>query len=223
MSVTGSGAAAVLVHEGPEAALVGLDPVLSQERRRHLADALLQGTLEALRTSRMVDPVLVAASDRRAREAAQAAGARPVPADGPEGAVHASLREVKAVGATVLALLSSSLPLLRAEDVAFLVGRALRGPVAVLVPEPDAPRTSLAVVHPWEAFTLAPGRDPQAYLEEAERRCVSTEVHRLPAGRTLRGPGDLVAVYQSERPSPAKELLKAWDGALLKRLGEASP
>lgn len=202
--------------------LPGLTPLLPLRKRRRLASAILRDVLEAAAGTRVARPVLVAPAEDAVREAAREADVPFRPARAGEGSAEATARcgrDLAAEGFRVAALVRADLPLLRSEDLAFLLGRAARGPRVVLL-EGRSDRASGAVLHPLAPYAPLFGTDaPERFRKEAERRGMALERYRLMAGLPLVGEGDLPRVYHDARQSRAKALLKAWGGASLWREG----
>lgn len=203
-----AGSIAVVVQGEPPAALG-----LPTRRALRVAEAALRDVLEALTTSRLVERTLLVSPDRRARGLAEGRGVEPAPV--PEEGLSAALRRcteaLVAKGVPVLTLVRADLPLLKAEDVAFLVGRALRGPRLVVATSPVSRRAGLAVLHPSDILSpTVLAEDVGTVLEAAEARDVPWEAYGLEAALSLEDPDTLARVYHAARPSRVKVLLKRW-------------
>lgn len=212
---------AVLTWERPGSSLGGLGGVLSSRRKRRLAQAIIRDVVEAVRDSRVVDEVLLASGDATVHRLALRAG---LPSAVKEGGDWPSLPEAidTAVGreAEVLVLLRGDLPLLEAQDVAFLVGRVRRGPRVVLLSAPDSAQVSLACANPAEAVVPETDASVTRWQAVARKRGIPWEVYRTAAGLRPSSPEDLLTIYEASHASRAKALLKEWRMGPMLRSGE---
>ncbi|MFQ6013439.1 MAG: hypothetical protein ACE5LS_07325 [Thermoplasmata archaeon] len=186
---------------------------LPKRRRRRLAEGVFLDVVQAIRESRLLAEIVLATRDPTAASLGQREGISCPKGEGASAlpirqAVEASLQE----GAEAMALLWGDLPLLEAQDLAFLMGRLAQGPRMVLVPTLGSPGVSIVMARP--ASVLPPGDfetgDASSWQQEARRHGLATEVYGLPAGMRPRAPRDLLQVYKAPRPSRAKALLKEW-------------
>ncbi len=177
-------------------------PPLSPGKRRRLNALFLQETLEAVQASRMVNGIHAICHSRSLLAVARRQGVEAVPA----GAEAVAPQLPSSQGASLTLHMAGLLPLLEAQDVAFLVGRALDGPRDVVVTPP----------HRREAtILLGPDGDlsGDGLRSPAERRKApgrGWELYRMEAALEVWEPDDLDRVLRSPRTSRGKESLRSW-------------
>lgn len=172
---------------------------LSPRKRRRVNALFLEGTIGAVQASRMVDEVHAACHGRSLLGVARKHGAVATQADD-----QAAASGPPSSGDPSMTLrMAGLLPLLEAQDVAFLVGRALDGPRDVAVTPPHRREATLLLAANGEAIaeTL---RSP---VERTSGR--DWEVHRLEAALEVWEPDDLDRILRSPRGSRGKGFLRS--------------
>jgi 2-phospho-L-lactate guanylyltransferase len=173
---------------------------------------MLLDVLSAVMMSMVLDRVVVVSGDDEALDLASEQGAETIFEQRPKGmnAAFALGMSCLPEDTQVLALIPCDLPLLRAEDVAFLVGRALEGPRVVLVPSATSPGTSILVTNP-------PGIIPLHFEEDSYRlhyreavKVGDAEVYWIEAGLDVDEAEDLIHLLRSQRRCRTRELLRSW-------------
>ncbi len=204
---------AILIIRGFQKPKMGLKSILTAKERRELTRATFEEVLMAVTESRIVDEAIIVSSDERALAMASNLGAKTVLEKEPGGMDSAFTRgtEVMASHPGVLALLPCDLPLLRSEDVAFLIGRAQEGSKIVLVPSPTSKRTSVVISNPPGLLQIPFEGHFERHQDEAVKRAIPVEVHWHGAGVGLEGPADLLRVMSSSKSGKVKDLLKGWN------------
>lgn len=213
--------AAILIIEGLKCFKRRLSSVLSTIKGRKLTEAMFMDVLDAVIQSRVVDEVLVVSADRSALSVASERGANVVreeAAGGMDSAFKRGMDSLGAEGTDIVALVPCDLPLLKAEDLAFLLGRAREGPKVVLLPSPTSPGTSMLISNPPGLIPLHfEEKSHEVHYDEAAKRSIPADVYWMEAGVDVDEPADLLQVSRSVRPSRAKSLLKEW--GIEERLG----
>ncbi len=192
----------------------------SKRERRELPEAMLLDVLDALVGSRLVDKVAVVS-----KESDLLSLVDEYPAEGILGEddddVDAALERGLALLPSemeALMLIPYLLPLLKPQDVAFLAGRALDGPRAIIVPSPTSEGTSLLISNPPDVVPVRFREySYKLHYEEALSRSVPVEVYALDAALGVTQTSDLGRVLTSPRRSRTKNLLKEWGVSLQDR------
>lgn len=172
---------------------------LPRRRRRRLDAAILRGTLRAVLRSRMVGRVVVVCHEGSLLAVARREGVEAVPA-----------REGEARGGepppdAPLVRMAGLLPLLQAQDVAFLVGSALDGALVAATP-PHRREATILVSGP----SVDPPRDGLRH-EVVPPPGGRWELHRTEAALEVWEGEDLERMLRSPRAAPGKALLRSWN------------
>ncbi len=178
---------------------------LSEDERTELNRSLLQNTLKTLSELKEVEEVLVISRDPQALTIARNYGARTVREDGqPE--LNTALKratvvaQVYATGAVLI--LPADLPLITAEDVRTLIGRAGEPPCVVIAPDRHGTGTNALLISPSGLIEYDFGENSfQRHCQRAKEAGARLEVVNLPSlGLDLDLPEDLELVRQFDLP-----------------------
>ncbi len=178
---------------------------LSEDERTELNRSLLQNTLKTLSELKEVEEVLVISRDPQALTIARNYGARTVREDGqPE--LNTALKratvvaQVYATGAILI--LPADLPLITAEDIRTLIGRAGEPPAVVIAPDRHGTGTNALLISPSGLIEYDFGENSfQRHCQRAKEAGARLEIVNLPSlGLDLDLPEDLELVRQFEMP-----------------------
>ncbi len=178
---------------------------LSEDERTELNRSLLQNTLKTLSELKEVEEVLVISRDPHALTIARNYGARTVREDGqPE--LNTALKratvvaQVYATGAVLI--LPADLPLITAEDIRTLIGRAGEPPAVVIAPDRHGTGTNALLISPSGLIEYDFGENSfQRHCQRAKEAGARLEIVNLPSlGLDLDLPEDLELVRQMEIP-----------------------
>lgn len=167
-----------------------LSPRLSPQERADLVVALLDRTVDTLRGVRAIGRIAVAGEER---ELAARLGVEPLP---DAGELNASLARAtgwaERAGAGALLILPCDLPLLRTEDIRFLLAAALEPPSVTIAPTRDGGTGALLLCPP---SVIPPAFGPGSFgrhVEGARRAGIPVRTVLRPAlARDLDTPDDL--------------------------------
>lgn len=209
---------AVLITRGLEDSKRRLAPLLAPERRRGITRAMLLDVVEAVLESRSFDRIVLVSEDEEAISMARKEGIQAVREPDARGMSVAFTRGLDALPERldVAALFPCDLPLLKPEDVAFLVGRTHRGPRTVIVPSPTSQGTSILMSNPGRLIPLHFEEDSYRLHYKVAREVGEVEVYWLEAGLDVDETQDLIQVLGSHRRCRTRDLLRSW--RLMERL-----
>ncbi|MCJ2520668.1 MAG: hypothetical protein LN412_06975 [Candidatus Thermoplasmatota archaeon] len=202
--------AAVLLVRPLKNSRKGTGPPFSEDDIMRLTEAMLLDALEAVAESRLVDDLIMVSPDSTLLSLADENGVKGILEQEGEGTGSALERGLSLADprTTVAMLMPCLLPLLKCEDLAFLLGRSLNGPRVVLVPSMTTQGTSLLISNPPDiALTVLQEARSMPPYEAALTKSVPVESYRTEAGFDVRESSDLLHVLRSPRPSRAKDLL----------------
>jgi 2-phospho-L-lactate guanylyltransferase len=212
--VVGLRTAGVLILKGMGRSKERLSVVLSRAQRRKLVRAMYLDVLDAVTCSRIFDQIAVVSADGRALSLASDYGVTPVreeEARGMNPAFELGMASLGRESLDIVALIPCDVPLLKAEDVAFLLGRVREGPKVVLVPSMTSAGTSILLMNPPDVIGLHFEEDSyRLHYEEAMRAPADIDVYWLEAGLDVDRPQDLLEVARSTRSCRTRDLLRSW-------------
>lgn len=191
-----------------------LSPVLSQEKRRALAEAMLQDVLQALASVNHHTRVGVVTSDPFARALAQRYGFAiiPDPANlGESDAIAHATEHCVAHGEDNTMVIPGDIPLVQPEDIEQVLNAApAQG--SVLVPGWDGRGSNAVWRRPANLFPLRFGNDSfQPHLRAARATGMPCVVLRLPRiGLDVDNPGDLAELLVAGGNTGTQRLLRSW-------------
>jgi 2-phospho-L-lactate guanylyltransferase len=175
-----------------------LDAAVGQPERGELAAAMLGDVLAALAAVGALDELIVVTAERRAGDAARAAGARVVDDPVEAGQSDAAARGVRAAvarGAERALLVPGDCPALDPREVGGLLG-AFPGTGLVIVPDRHGSGTNALLIAPADA--IAPSFGPGSFARHARRGAaagVGVRVAQVPSLELdVDTPGDLAAL-----------------------------
>jgi 2-phospho-L-lactate guanylyltransferase len=176
-----------------------LSPAVSERRRRALAKALLNHTLNTLRGVTGISGIVVVSRDRAALAAAGKFGALTVregQCDGLNRALARASAEAVRRGADSVLILPTDLPLLSARDITRAMRMARRPPFVVLAPDRAERGTNLLYVAPPGLIKFSFGeRSFQRHRRAARRAGVDPAVTRRPGlAHDIDRPEDLAEI-----------------------------
>ena len=191
-----------------------LSPVLSQKRRRDLAEAMLQDVLQALASVNHHTRVGVVTSDPFAGALAQRYGFAiiPDPANrGESDAIAHATEHCVARGEDNTMVIPGDIPLVQPEDIEQVLDAApAQG--SVLVPGWDGRGSNAVWRRPANLFPLRFGNDSfQPHLRAARATGMPCVVLRLPRiGLDVDNPGDLAELLAAGGNTGTQRLLRSW-------------
>ena len=191
-----------------------LSPVLSQEKRRGLAEAMLQDVLQALASVNHHTRVGVVTSDPFAGALAQRYGFAiiPDPANlGESDAIAHATEHCVAHGEDNTMVIPGDIPLVQPEDIEQVLNAApAQG--SVLVPGWDGRGSNAVWRRPANLFPLRFGNDSfLPHLRAAQATGKPCVVLRLPRiGLDVDNPGDLAELLAAGGNTGTQRLLRSW-------------
>jgi 2-phospho-L-lactate guanylyltransferase len=188
---------------------------IADERRESIVEAMLEDVLEAVGKARTIEWTIVVTDEPRAREIAEAFGAKVVP-DSPEGghpeAALAGIAQAVEQGASCVALLPGDCPLLDPRELDHLLTGIPESYVAV-VPDRHGTGTNALVLSPPGAIRPAFGEGSCArHVTAAREAGIPFSVEALASlALDLDTPADVVALTRAleARSGRAKRTAKA--------------
>lgn len=162
-----------------------LGPMMPEDERRALAEAMYRDVLAAALGAHAAELVAVVSSDRHLLEMARGAGATAIDegyARGLNAAVAMATASLAADGATTLCTLLSDIPMITASDIdaVFAAMRTEPGQGVVLVPSRDFSGTNVIARSPAGIIRTRFGRQSLAkHLDDCRARAVPCQVLRL--------------------------------------------
>jgi 2-phospho-L-lactate guanylyltransferase len=191
-------ATAVLPVKRFSAAKRRLSPGLDDERRTALVAAMLEDVLESVAGSRSIERTIVVSGERRAQEAAAAAGAEALsdPADsGHSEAALAGIARAEQLGAECVVLVPGDCPMLAPRELDRLLTGHPAGFVTI-VPDRHGTGTNALVLSPPSAITPSFGEGScDRHRDAARRAAIPHEVEDVPGlSLDLDTPADVVAL-----------------------------
>lgn len=173
-----------------------LATTLAPGERAQLNQSMLERTLKTLIDMQEVEEVLVVSRDSSALALARDLGARTVQEDGAPS-LNTALRRATVVAQVYASrgvlVIPADLPLLTAEDVRTLLGRAVDPPVVVIAPDRRRRGTNALLLSPADLIEYDFGGNSFArHCERARQAGARVEIVELPAlGLDLDLPEDL--------------------------------
>lgn len=182
-------------------------PRLPERHRWRVTEAIVKSMLGAVEGSRLVSRTSLASTDGRMASVAreQVASYVHLPKEGMATPPATSLTEV-GHGVSVLLLAIGLMPLLQAQEVAFLVGRSLRGK-RVLAPSPNAPSFGIIVDSRSSVDRFGEAFEALRRSHDAPMR-LPRETHWLEGTFVARDTSDLREVLRSNRASATRRVLR---------------
>ena len=180
-----------------------LSSILPQDVRTDLAYAMLEDVLTALTGSKLLDRIFIVTMDRNAIRIAEAMGVEVIEEteqNGESDSVDRASLICKEMGAESVLVVPGDAPLIKAEDVDFIMRKEMGSPSVVLVPARDKMGTNAILRNPPDAIPSRFGDDSfRKHIEEAGRRGIpfsSYENDRV--GLDIDDPDDL-KIFASEK------------------------
>jgi 2-phospho-L-lactate guanylyltransferase len=162
-----------------------LGPVMPEDERGALAEAMYRDVLAAALGSQAAELVAVVSSGRRVLEIARGAGAMAIDegyARGLNTAIAMATAILAGHGATTLCTLLSDIPMITAADIdaVFAAMQTAPGPGVVLVPSRDSSGTNVIARSPAGIIRTRFGRQSLAkHLDDCRASAVPCQVLRL--------------------------------------------
>jgi 2-phospho-L-lactate guanylyltransferase len=191
-----------------DAAKQRLAPDLEPGSRRRLAEAMLEDVLDAARSSRVLERVIVVTGERSAVRAARERDAEVIDDledGGHSPAARLGVRRALELGMDAVALLPGDCPLLEADELDAALGRlSPRG--VTIVPDRHGTGTNALLLAPADAIEPAFGRGSRARHERlAGSAGVDGTVETLPSlAPDVDTAADLAAVAELLREEPGR-------------------
>ncbi len=161
-----------------------LSPVLSQSDRTKLAYTMLDDVLTALRGSKLLTKLFVVTSDGLATELARSLDIeviREAKQESESISIDFSSNVCKDLGAGSVFVIPGDVPLIRPEDVDYILEREKPHPSAILVPARDGLGTNAILRRPPDAFPSRFGYDSfNKHIEEAKKRGIEFDIYHMP-------------------------------------------
>jgi 2-phospho-L-lactate guanylyltransferase len=180
-----------------------LSSILPQDVRTDLAYAMLEDVLTALTGSKLLDRIFIVTMDRNAMEIARAMGVEVIEEteqNGESDSVDRASLVCKEMGARSVLVMPGDAPLIKAEDIDFILGKESGSPSVILVPARDRMGTNAILRNPPDAIPSRFGEDSfRKHIDEAEKRDIpisSYENERV--GLDIDHPEDL-KIFASEK------------------------
>jgi 2-phospho-L-lactate/phosphoenolpyruvate guanylyltransferase len=161
-----------------------LSPVLSQSDRTKLANIMLEDVLTAVKGSKLLTKLFVVTSDGLAIDLASSLDIefiREAKQESESSSIDYSSNVCKDLGAGSVLVIPGDVPLIRPEDVDYILEREKPRPSAILVPARDGLGTNAILRRPPDAFPSRFGYDSfNKHIEEAKKRGIEFDIYHLP-------------------------------------------
>jgi 2-phospho-L-lactate guanylyltransferase len=161
-----------------------LSPVLSQSDRTKLASIMLEDVLTALGGSKLLKKVYMVTLDGLAAELARSLDIeviREAKQESESSSIDYSSNVCKGLGAESVLVVPGDVPLMKPEDVDFILEREKPYPSAILVPARDGLGTNAILRKPPDAFPSRFGYDSfNKHIAEAKKRGIEFDIYHIP-------------------------------------------
>lgn len=161
-----------------------LSPVLSQSDRTNLAYLMLEDVLAALKGSRLLTKLFMVTSDGPATELAASLDVEVIKEakqESESSSIDYSSKICKELGADSVLVVPGDVPLIRPEDVDYILERERPYSSAILVPARDGLGTNAILRRPPDAFPSRFGYDSfNKHVAEAKKRGIQFDVYHMP-------------------------------------------
>ena len=161
-----------------------LSPVLSQSDRTKLANIMLEDVLTAVKGSKLLTKLFVVTSDGLAIDLASSLDIEVIKEakqESESSSIDYSSNVCKDLGAGSVLVIPGDVPLIRPEDVDYILEREKPRPSAILVPARDGLGTNAILRRPPDAFPSRFGYDSfNKHIEEAKKRGIEFDIYHLP-------------------------------------------
>ncbi len=161
-----------------------LSPVLSQGDRTKLAFIMLEDVLTALKGSRLLTKLFVVTSDGHASELARSLDIEVIKEANQESessSIDFSSNVCKGLGSGSVLVIPGDVPLMRPEDVDYILERERPYPSAILVPARDRLGTNAILRRPPDVFPSRFGYDSfKKHMDEARKRGIEFDIYHVP-------------------------------------------
>lgn len=161
-----------------------LSPVLSQSDRTNLAYLMLEDVLAALKGSKLLTKIFMVTSDGLATELASSLGIEVIKEakqESESSSIDHSSKVCKGLGASSVLVIPGDVPLIRPEDVDYILEREKPYPSAILVPARDWLGTNAMLKRPADAFPSRFGYDSfNKHIAEAKKRGIQFDIYHIP-------------------------------------------
>ncbi len=156
-----------------------LSSILPQDVRTDLAYAMLEDVLTALTGSKLLDRIFVVTMDRNAIRIAEGMGIEVIEEteqNGESDSVDKASLICKDMGAESVLVIPGDAPLIKAEDIDFIMGKESGSPSVILVPARDRMGTNAILRNPPDAIPSRFGHDSfRKHIDEAGKRDIPVE------------------------------------------------
>jgi 2-phospho-L-lactate guanylyltransferase len=161
-----------------------LSPVLSQADRTKLAFIMLEDVLTALKGSKLLTKLFVVTSDGPATELARSLDIEAMneaKQESESSSIDFSSNVCKGLGAESVLVIPGDVPLIRPEDVDYILEREKPYPSAILVPARDGLGTNAILRRPPDVFPSRFGYDSfNKHMDEARNRGIEFDIYHVP-------------------------------------------
>lgn len=160
-----------------------LTPVLSQADRTKLAFIMLEDVLTALKASKLLAKLFVVTSYGPATELARSLDIEVIEEakqESESSSIDFSSNVCKNLGAESVLVVPGDVPLIRPEDVDYILEREKPHPSAILVPARDRLGTNAILRRPPDVFPSRFGYDSfTKHIDEAKKRGIEFDVYHV--------------------------------------------
>ncbi len=161
-----------------------LSPILSKSERIMIAHAMLEDVLSALKGSKFLTKRFVVTLDSDAIELANKLEIEIIletKQDSESDSVDFSSKVCKEMGAESVLVIPGDAPLIRPEDIDFILKREKTSPSAILVPSTDELGTNAILRKPPDVFPSRFGHDSfRKHIDEAKKKDIKFNIYDLP-------------------------------------------
>ncbi|MFI5323880.1 MAG: 2-phospho-L-lactate guanylyltransferase [Thermodesulfobacteriota bacterium] len=180
-----------------------LSSILPQDVRTALAYAMLEDVLTALTGSKLLDRMFIVTMDRNAIKIAESMGVEIIEEteqNGESDSVDRASLICKEMGAESVLVVPGDAPLIKSEDIDFIMGKEMGSPSVVLVPARDRMGTNAILRNPPDVIPSRFGDDSyRKHIEEAGKRDIPVSSYdNERVGLDIDHPDDL-KVFASEK------------------------
>lgn len=161
-----------------------LSPVLSQSDRTRLAYLMLEDVLSALKGSKLLTKLFMVTSDGLATKLAASLDIEVIKEakqESESSSIDYSSKVCMGLGAESVLVIPGDVPLIRPEDVDYILEREKPYASAILVPARDGLGTNAILRRPPDAFPSRFGYDSfKKHIAEAKSRGIQFDIYHMP-------------------------------------------
>lgn len=191
-----------------------LSLIFTQPERTALAYAMLEDVLRAMKSSKLLDHLLIVTLDENAIELAKSLGVeiiKETKQEGESASVDYASKICKNMGAQSVLVIPGDTPLVTHEDVDFILEKEKSYPSVILVPARDEMGTNAILRKPPDVIPSQFGYNSlKKHFNEARQKNIPCEVYNLPrVALDIDEPEDL-ALFASKKSHTKtyKELIR---------------